>query len=224
MIKNDSLQFGYEKILDWYEKSIVNYAYQYQALYTAYNAWYCEVLATANSREAIDLLKKRFVIWDDYCNGHVLRALTPYMEKLVDLTQKEPLHSQFAKWNGEVGGVYDWQSLIEYWYQVRCLVVHGADIKQAYVWLAYETLDIFMQEIILRAGVVLKQFPRESLKELAAQFDFNSGKSEKNRQLQQKLFLKYIALPDIWQVDMQPVAHQATIPTLASLQFKNKSV
>lgn len=223
-MKNNFPQFGFEKIIDWYEKSIINYSQQYQALYTAYNAWYCEVLTTANSRQAIDLLKKRFVIWDDYCNGRALPGLVPYMQKLADLTQKEPLYSQSAQWNGEVGGVHDWQSLIEYWYQVRCLVVHGADIKQTYVWLAYETLDLFMQEIILRAGAVLKQFPKDSLKELAAQFDFNSSKSEKNLQLQQKLFLKYVVLPDIWQVDMQPVVQSPVIPALASLQLKNKSV
>ncbi|HWT39801.1 MAG TPA: hypothetical protein VN081_00795 [Dongiaceae bacterium] len=203
--KKHAMSFGFEKVCEWYEKSMINYSKQYMMLYTAYNTWYREALSTTNDRQALSLLKKRFVIWDDYCNGRTLIQLKAYMEKLVDLTQKEPLHHSGRYWNGEIENVHDWQSLIEYWYQVRCLVVHGGEVKDSYVWLAYETLDLFMQEIIHRAGAYLKAYDVESLKKAASDFDFLDGHSERAQKLQQKLFLKYIALPDIWQVDMQRV-------------------
>lgn len=194
---------GFEKVCDWYGRSVIDYSRQYIALYTAYNAWYREVLATTNDRQAITLLKKRFVIWDDYYNGRTLRGLRPYMEKLADLTQKEPLQTPTKHWNGELDDSDDWQSLIEYWYQVRCLVVHGVEIKAHYVWLAYETLDVFMQEIIRRAGAYLKAFNKDELKVAIKNFEFHADGPPHVQALQQKLFLKYIALPDIWQVDMQ---------------------
>jgi len=78
------------------------------------------------------------------------------MKRLVDVTQKQPLKNETNHWNGEIQNVDDWQSLIEYWYQVRCKIVHGVGLDAVYTWLAYETLDIFMQEIIRRARDCIK--------------------------------------------------------------------
>lgn len=197
--------FGFEKVCDWYEKSVIDYRKQYSALYTAYNAWYREVLSTTNDRQAVTALKKRYVIWEEYCDGRAMHDMKSLMERLADLTQKEPLHCQSPHWNGEINGVHDWQSLIEYWYQVRCIVVHGGRINLVYVWLAYQTLDIFMSEIIHRVGRVLKGYTSTHLKDALTEFEFLDGGSERTQAIRQKMFLKYVGLPDIWQVDMTPI-------------------
>ena len=196
-----------KQVLAWYAKSHIDYTGYYIALYAAYNAWYREVTSTSNDRVALGSLKKRFVIWDDYCNGVTLQSLRPYMVRLSELTQREPLSSMSLHWNGEIAHVTDWQSLIEYWYQVRCLVVHGAQIHAKYVWLAYETLDIFMNEIIARTEACLNSPTVKAIGELSKAIRVKGvdNTSERVAHLQQKLYQKYVAMPNIWQVDMQRV-------------------
>jgi len=142
--------FTISTIVSAYTKAQVDYVQCFIALYISYNTWYHEVTETTNDRRALTLLKKRYIIWDDYREGKVLRALRPYMEQLVECTTREPLHSQAKAWNGEVAHQNDWHSLIEYWYQVRCQLVHGSTMLAVYVWLAYHTLNVFMEEIVRR--------------------------------------------------------------------------
>lgn len=196
---------GFQKVLTWYKKAQIDYSLQFIALYTAYNAWYREVTSTSNDRVALGMLKKRFVIWDDYRSGKTLRQLVPYMERLRELTQREPLPCSVKYWNGEVEDIYDWRALIEYWYQVRCLVVHGAAIRPKYVWLAYETLDIFMNEIVERTHACLKLPAFTEVQDIASRTKKLGRRSERFTELQSRLYQKYSALPDIWQVDMQRV-------------------
>lgn len=138
------------KIEKQYEVARINYATQFLLLYVAYNAWYYQVTGTRNDREALTLLKQRHIIWHDYCWGKTMPALRSYMQQLAELTQREPFESTTAAWNGEVVHSTDWRSLIEFWYQVRCALVHGSEVRQDYTGLAYQTLDIFMDEIIQR--------------------------------------------------------------------------
>ena len=140
----------FAKIEKQYEVARINYATQFLLLYVAYNAWYYQVTGTRNDREALVLLKRRHVIWHDYYWGRAMSALRPYMEQLAELTQREPFESTTATWNGEVTHSTDWRSLIEFWYQVRCVLVHGSEVKSDYIGLAYQTLDIFMEEILQR--------------------------------------------------------------------------
>ncbi len=191
-------------IYAWYKKAQLDYTEQYVRMYIAYNAWYREVTMTTNDRRALSILKKRFVIWDDYCNDKTMKSLKLYMERLVELTQREPLaHSTY--WSGSIESTMDWRSLIEYWYQIRCLIVHGTYVSPRYVWLAYESLDIFMGEIIDRMQHCFNQKDLERMKELSSLADANPERSDRFRRLQHKLYQKYIASPDIWQVDMQRV-------------------
>lgn len=194
---------GFQRVLTWYQKAQIDYSMHFIALYTAYNSWYREVTSTSNDRVALGMLKKRFVIWDDYRNGKTLRQIRPYMERLCELTQREPLPCSGRYWSGEVGDIYDWRALIEYWYQVRCLVVHGATIRQKYVWLAYETLDIFMNEIIERMHTCLKSPAFTEVQNIASHTKKTDRHSQRFAELQNRLYQKYSALPDIWQVDMQ---------------------
>lgn len=193
------------RVYSLYQKAHIDYSILFLRLYVSYNAWYREVTGISNDRRALTLLKDRFVIWDDYCNGKTMGNLSVYMERLADYTQKEPFPSTTLYWNGELDNAKDWKSLIEFWYQARCLIVHGADIQPKYAWFAYETLDVFMDEIINRmkscvTRTDIMQFENSSLA------DQNSQRSKRFRKVQHMLYQKYIASPDIWQVDMQRVS------------------
>ncbi len=193
-----------KRIYNWYQKAQIDYTELYLHLYIAYNAWYRQVTGYANDREAIAHLKKRFVIWDDYCKGKTMPNLKLYLERLSKLTHEQPL-GQHSIWNGRVQGVEDWRGLIEYWYQIRCLLVHGSEVSQRHVWLAFETLDLFMGEIVERMQACFTDKDLQRLEEVSTLARSVEGKDNRFRQLQRKLQEKYIESPDIWQVDMQRV-------------------
>lgn len=201
-----NLPFGFEEVCDLYEKSMIDYQQRFTLLYASYNAWYRRVTVTTNDRKAINILKTRVAIWEDYRNGLTMIPLKAYMKRLIDVTQKRPLRNETNHWDGEIHHINDWQSLIEYWYQVRCKIVHGMPIESIYAWLVYETLDIFMQEIIYRARECIKEFDLEQLRHTASQFEFNQTDSPRLKELHQKMVIKYSAMPDIWQVDIRSSA------------------
>ena len=118
------------------------------SLYASFNAWYRQATGSANDREALNKLRYGHSLWDDYRKGSAMRTLKHFMRLLVECTQREPISYATPHWRGEVAHVHDWPSLVEYWYRVRCLVMHGAAVRSVYVYLAYETLNIFMAEII----------------------------------------------------------------------------
>lgn len=194
-----------KKVVSWYKRAQVDYTQQYIWMYIAYNTWYREVTGTTNDRQALNNLKKRFVIWDDYSKGRTMKPLFAYMERLTELTQREPFSSKTTYWTGSIESTTDWRSLIEFWYQVRCKLVHGTEVNPRYVWLAYETLDIFMGEIINRIQQCFTIEDMKKLKNLNTQVAQNGSRDERFSLLQEKLYQKYIASPDIWQVDMRRV-------------------
>jgi hypothetical protein len=191
-------------IYKWYKKAQVDYTELYIRIYIAYNAWYRQVTGSTNDREAIAILKKRFVIWDDYSQGKILSNMKVYVERLSKLTHEKPLISN-TLWNGKIEDKDDWLGLIEFWYQVRCMLVHGSEISPRYVWLAYETLELFMGEIVERMQACFTEKDLQRLEELSLLIQSDTGKDARFRRLQQKLQAKYIDSPDIWQVDMQRV-------------------
>lgn len=135
-------------IQQWYNRAQIDYTKQYMSLYAAFNAWYRTLTHTVNDREALNKLRNGNALWNDYVAGKSMRQLDYFMELLVECTQREPISYASPHWRGEVAHIHDWPSLIEYWYRVRCLVMHGAPVRAVYVYLAYETLNIFMAEII----------------------------------------------------------------------------
>lgn len=193
-------------LYEWYKKAQIAYDEQYIWLYISYNSWYQAVTHTTNDRQALSALKKRFIMWDDYINGKVLRNLRPYMERLAELTQREPLGGNRLYWSGSVESSTDWRSLIEFWYQVRCTLVHGARVRPRYVWLAYETLNIFMEEIITRMQRCFTQDDLGKIKELNTLAATPAHKTDRFKQIQNHLYQKYIASPNIWDVDMKRVS------------------
>lgn len=190
------------QVYRWYRRSQVDYVGHFIELYVAYNAWYRKATGSTNDREAIGKLKKRFVIWDDYANGATMPAMKLYMEKVVEHSSERPLPGG-SYWDGRVLSTEDWRGLLEYWYQIRCLLVHGETVPSRHVWLAYETLDIFMNEIIDRMQRCFTEKDMERLKEVSALAVADHDRSEKFKTLQRKLHEKYIASPNIWRVDME---------------------
>ena len=187
-----------------YRKAQIDYNDLYIHMYIAYNAWYRQVTGTTNDREALAMLKERFVIWDDYCQGKTLTQLHKYLNQLAKLTTEKPVGQQNG-WKGTIENAYDWRGLIEYWYFIRCRLVHGSAVPRRHVWLAYETLDIFMSEIVDRMQSCFTQSDLERMQELSMLVRTEHTKVGRFKQLQQKLHTKYINSPDIWQVDMQRV-------------------
>lgn len=138
-------------VVRWYNRAQIDYTHYYAALYTSFNAWYQQYTHIHNDREAINRLRKGIGLWRLYCQGVSLQRLRAPMSLVVELTQREPLPHSTPHWKGELESIYDWPSLLEYWYRVRCLVIHGSEIAPAYVYLAYETLNIVMGELVLTA-------------------------------------------------------------------------
>ena len=191
-------------IYRWYRKAQVDYTDLYIRMYIAYNAWYRQVTGSSNDREAIAILKKRFIIWDDYSNGKTMSNLRVYVDRLSKLTLEHPLASHTV-WGGTVQNSDDWRGLIEFWYRVRCMLIHGSEVPPRHVWLAYETLELFMAEIVDRMQACFTDKDLKRLEELSTLVRSETGKDTRFKHLQQKLQAKYIESPDIWQVDMQRV-------------------
>ena len=191
-------------IYRWYKKAQVDYTELYIQMYIAYNAWYRQVTGSTNDREAISILKKRFIIWDDYTKGKTMCSLRVYTNRLVKLTSESPLASSTV-WNGTIQSSDDWRGLIEFWYRVRCMLVHGSEVSPRHVWLAYETLELFMAEIVDRMQACFTDKDFQRLQELSTLAKDETGNGTRFTQLQRKLQAKYIDSPDIWQVDMQRV-------------------
>jgi len=70
-----NVPFGFEKVCELYEKSMIDYEQRFMLLYAAYNAWYRRVTVTTNDRKAITLLKARVGIWEDYRIGNSMTPL-----------------------------------------------------------------------------------------------------------------------------------------------------
>jgi hypothetical protein len=192
-------------IYHWYKKGQIDYTELYIRMYIAYNAWYRQVTGTTNDREAIASLKKRFVIWDDYCKGKTMSHLKIYVERLSKLTSEQPV-VKHTYWDGIVQNSDDWRSLIECWYQVRCMLVHGSEVSPRLVWLAYETLDLFMAEIVERMQACFTDKDLRRLEEVSTLASLEQNSDNRFKRLQRKLQAKYIDSPNIWQVDMQRVS------------------
>lgn len=194
------------QVMKWYRQAQPNYQLLFLQVYISYNAWYQEVTGTTNNRQAINQLKQRFVIWDDYVQGAAMEELQSYMKRLSEVTQENPLHSSHDFWTGEIHDKHDWGSLIEFWYHVRCLTVHGSKVDPLYVRLAYETLNIFMGEIIRRMSTCFSREDEALLYSLTDDQATLYSALSIIEYTQQELFEKYIMSPNIWQVDMQTVS------------------
>jgi hypothetical protein len=192
-------------IYSWFDRSHIEYRDLFMRLYIAYNAWYRKVTGKSNDHEAIRLLQLRFVIWHDYIRGHSLRNLRSIMEQIVAMTNTTPLKAQSGSWDGIVKNSDDWQGLIHFWYEVRCSLFHGsiyAASRTKEVQLAYESLYIFMSEVVTRMKKSFHEADYVRLQELRVLM--NESQQDTNRYAKENTLLhqKYIRSPELWDVDM----------------------
>ncbi|RYF29131.1 MAG: hypothetical protein EOO17_02580 [Chloroflexi bacterium] len=191
----------YTTIKAWHDKARIDYREAYMRLYISYNAWFSQITNTTNDRAAIIAMKKRFVIWGEYRNGQALHQLYPVAAKIADYTQ----HSQII--DVTVKDAYDWQSIIEYWYKVRCHLFHGSLVANSvdydqHAKLAYESLNIFMTEITSRMAQSFTNRDMYEMQQISQLIILGAPDSDSLRERLSELQTKYIRSPDIWNVDM----------------------
>lgn len=193
-------------MLQWYERSRPRAEEQYMQLYIAYNIWYRRVTQSSFDREAIARLKRRYGIWHSYMNGEVMQTLRPVMMDIATLTQDYALAPN-KNWSGVIEDDEDWPNLIEFWYTIRCSLFHGStamptDVWQRAVTLAYQSLSIFMQEIIGRISTSITQEEYQQLELLDALITGHASPPEVAVEAYGRLREKFLRSTDIWKVDL----------------------
>jgi hypothetical protein len=197
-------------IIKWYERGQIDYSDLYVKMYIAYNAWFRKVTDCPIDHEAIKELLRRFIIWDDYQNMRTLITLGPIVEQIAILTAKRPVRpiGTGTTWDGRVKDRYDWRSLIYFWYQTRCDLFHGmTEPGQSYhdlqIKLAYESLHMFMSEIIRRMRFCFTDSDFSKLNEVRRLISSDKGPLTELREIEVSLYQKFIHSPDLWNVDME---------------------
>ena len=168
----------------WHDRSQLNYIDLYVNLFISYNAWFKKATKKNRDRDAIDTLKSRNIIWDEYLKGNTFYGLRAKVEVIATKTTSAPLLNftgDNRHWNGIVKDANDWKNLIEFWYRVRCNLFHGTKSPedgrdQEVVQLAYESLNIFMTEIIRRMDTYPSTGDRQNLKALSRSAELLSDK------------------------------------------------
>lgn len=193
-------------IIAWFDAGQIDYCGLYLKLYASFNAWYRQVSGLSLDRHALTVVRGRFVIWNDYYNGLTMQPLKPVFNEIVQLTRRNPLYVPGGHWSGVVESNNDWPSLIEFWYQVRCNLSHGVSpvpksASDKRVVCAYESLNIFMAEIVSRMNQCFSAQDEKRLAELDILIESPNSSASilKEHTLLQE---KYINSKDIWQVDM----------------------
>lgn len=195
-------------ILKWFERAQIDYSDLYMRQYIAYNAWFRKVTGKSEDHDAIKQLLKRFIIWDDYIEGRTLISLGLVVEKIADFTRVRPVRPVGSVWNGVVKHRHDWKGLIYFWYQTRCYLFHGLTIPgdgydDTQIKLAYESLTLFMTEIIKRMRYCFDDRDFARFLEVRRLIDHDEGATTGLRHIEARLQQKFILSPDIWNVDME---------------------
>jgi hypothetical protein len=197
-------------ITKWFERARIDYSDLYVKEYIAYNAWFRKVTYCDADHEAIKQVVKRFIIWDDYLHGRTLTSLGPIVEQIARLTHKSPVRSANTLWDGTVKDAFDWRGLIYFWYQTRCdlfhgLTMHGQTYHDTKIKLAYESLSVFMGEIVKRMRYCFTDSDFARLTEVRTLLQSENGATAELKEIEAKLHQKFIHSPDIWNVDMERV-------------------
>jgi hypothetical protein len=197
-------------ITKWFERSQIDYSDLYMKTYIAYNAWFRKVTNCTIDHEAIKEVVKRFVIWDDYLHGRTLITLGSIVEQIAILTAKRPTRPTGTVWDGRVKDRYDWRNLIYFWYQTRCDLFHGlTEPGRSYhdlqIKLAYESLNVFMSEIIRRMRFCFTDTDFAQLTEVRRLLGADNGTLAELKEIEVSLHQKFIHSPDLWNVDMERV-------------------
>jgi hypothetical protein len=148
------MKAGSSTIMRTFTQAQINYAEKYIVLFSAYNAWYRHVTGESVDARALELLKYRDALWIEYKKGECLERLRPLVRKLVILTAIRPVAPR-GNWCGSISDANDYEGMMQFWYTVRCAIVHSNEEMQSalystYISLAYDSLNIYMTEVVLR--------------------------------------------------------------------------
>lgn len=146
-----------QTVHDLFMRSRIDYNGSFLTLYSAYNAWYRIETGYHADHKALIAIKQRTDVWDDALQDRCMPGLRSLLRRLYVLTNHRPLQSHSA-WGGSLEDEMDWRGLIELWYALRCTIVHGNEAlsnpyHEMYIKLGYETLFLFMSEIVTRIAV-----------------------------------------------------------------------
>jgi len=194
----------------WYERAQIDYSDLFMKEYIAYNTWFRKVTGCSVDHETIKRVTRRFIIWEDYTHGRTLIELGPIVEKISLLTWGQPVQPMGSAWNGVVKDGLDWKGLIYFWYQTRCDLFHGLTLPgraahDRQIKLAYESLNIFMTEIMRRMRLCFSDVDYTKLTEVQKLLRADNGPVEALRAIETRLHQKFINAPDVWNVDMERV-------------------
>ena len=197
-------------ITKWFERAQIDYSELFVKQYIAYNAWFRKVTGYDEDHEAIKEVSQRFVIWDDYLHGRVMVSLAPIVDEIADITFRRPVRPMGNAWNGVVKDRYDWRGIIYFWYQTRCDLFHGLTVPgnvqhDLQIRLAYESLNIFMTEIVKRMRYCFTDDDFTHLTEVRRLIISDIGSSRELKVIEARLHQKFIHSPDLWNVDMERV-------------------
>jgi len=150
------------QLVTLYQESQINYVQRYLVLFSAYNLWFRVTTGQTVDALAIRSLKRREDIWVAGEIGETLPQLRSLMIKLYVLTNHRPVYDDGRSWKGYLQDQYDWKGLIDFWYAVRCDLIHASSIRQRsyyplLVKLAYDSLHIFMTEIVRRVRLCVNE-------------------------------------------------------------------
>jgi hypothetical protein len=195
-------------ITKWHERARIDYSDLYVRQYIAYNAWFRKVTGCTEDHDAIREVSRRFIIWDDYLCGRALLSLGPIAEQIANLTERCPVKTNSTAWDGRVKDKNDWRSIINFWYQTRCGLFHGLTVPgnvthDLQIRLAYESLAIFMDEIIKRMRYCFTDNDAADLTEVRRLIVSEIGPQEELQIIETRLHQKFICSPDLWNVDME---------------------
>lgn len=175
-------------VISYYQRSRLDYFSSYGALYGAYNAWHRLTIDASSDRDALRELKSDAYLWEGYYEGSCLSGLQTYFEQVVKFTE--------SGWPTRVKGAKDWRGLIDFWYKIRCELVHGqlnSDDRrhQRGVYLAYKTLDVYMAEVVSRIEAGFSDKHAERLEELHWLAN-TKGLSDKQRREKSEIYERFL--------------------------------
>jgi hypothetical protein len=141
-------------IVEAFQDARIDYKSAYLRLYASYNAWYRFASGHTLDTLALEAMKQRYEIWRDYFDHNCLELLRSPMRRIYVLTQHRPLITNSGV-SLALEDDSDWQHLIDFWYVVRCDIVHNTPsclhgYYEQFVRLAYESLMVYMTEVVSR--------------------------------------------------------------------------
>ncbi len=141
-------------MIQLFHQSDIRYAHYFLILFSSFNSWYRQRTGQKSDALALRQLQNDVSIWHALFDGNGDQSILPVLRKLYVLTQHRSVEgAAVSQWAGRLCDPYDWQGVVWFWYTMRCRLVHGevyavSALHEVYVRYAYESLHIFMSEVV----------------------------------------------------------------------------